>query len=454
MQFELKNPLSEAQWQSVEKAALKILKNTGLKVAHAEALEKLGAQKGLSVNGSIVRFDPEIVLEQSRAVQGTQDYDTRIMSGAYSHNYMDPFTGEIRLATLKDLVASVRQAGALGTGVCAPVVPMDVAGPRQELVMERITHENCRYSYGGGQATSVAAAEAGIEMSAVVNRPHELEIWVTSPLNMDPGGLDILWKLRRRRPRVRIANMPVRGMSGPISLAGMMAQTVAECLGVVTVLRLLGVCSSVAYRIDAFWMYAVDMQSANVLVNGPDYLRLMLLAMFLAKRYGIAKPMGKALLTSSKQPDAQAAADKAAQAMAVALVGAGTFTAAGSLSAAEIFSPLQMVIDHEILSWVDAAVRPLDFSKADFLLDVIGNVGPGGTFMDQETTAARLREVYWRPALFSFNTYPAWMAEGGKNLANRARDVLASLDVPKGPVVSEAQQKELAAIEKKFAAKL
>jgi trimethylamine:corrinoid methyltransferase-like protein len=52
---------------------------------------------------------------------------------------------------------------------------------------------------------------------------------------------------------VRIANMPVRGMSAPITLAGLLAQSVAECLGAATVLQLLGVAKSVAYRVDAFW---------------------------------------------------------------------------------------------------------------------------------------------------------------------------------------------------------
>lgn len=450
MRYEMKNPLTEAHWQSVETAALKILKTTGLKVAHSEVLEKLSVNKGVKIDGTIVRFEPTVVLECVKTVRGSTGYDTHIISGAYSHNYQDPVTGEIRMATLKDLIASVRQADALGSGVCAPVVPMDISGPKQELVMERITHENCRFSYGGGQATSLAAAEAGIEMSAVVNRPHELEIWVTSPLDMDPGGLDVLWKLRHRKPRVRIANVPVRGMSGPISLSGMLAQTTAECLGVATVLRLLDITESINYRIDAFWMYAVDMRTANVLLSGPDYLRLMTLAIFLGKRYGIDNPMGKALLTSSKQPDAQAAAEKSAQALAVGMAGAKTFAAAGTLALDGIFSPLQMIIDFEIMSWLDAYLKPLDFSENDFLLDVIDQVGPNGTFMDQESTAERLREVFWAPKLFSLNADAAWLAEGKPNLIDKARDILNSLKLAEGPIVSNDQQKELKAIENKF----
>jgi trimethylamine--corrinoid protein Co-methyltransferase len=334
------------------------------------------------------------------------------------------------------------------------VVPLDVKGPAQEIVMERVTHENSRWSYGGGQATSAAAAEAGMEMSAVVGRPHELEIWVTSPLNLDPGGLDILWKLRHRRPRVRIANMPVRGMSAPVSLAGILAQTAAECLGAATLLRLLDITESIAYRTDAFWAYSVDMRSANVLCSGPDYLRLMTLCIFLARRYGVDKPMGKALLTAAKQPDAQAAAEKGAQAVVAALAGAGTFTAAGALSLAEIYSPVQMVIDNEILRWVDAYARPLDFSMQDCLLDVIDQVGPNGTFMDQPSTAERFREVFWNPQLFSMNAYPSWLAEGSLAVLDKARATLRALKLRDEPVVSREQQRELARIEKKFAAQL
>jgi trimethylamine--corrinoid protein Co-methyltransferase len=454
MSFEIKNPLSEEQWQSIDQAALEILRRTGLKVAHDGVLGALRGQKGLRIDGSRVFLEPALVREQTKAVRGTEDYDTRLISGAYCHNYLDPGSLQPRPAKLEDLVRSVRQADALGSGVCGPVVPMDVPGFRQELVMERVTHENCRFSYGGGQATSAAAAEAAIEMCAVVGRPHELEIWVTSPLDLDPGGLEILWRLRHRRPRVRLCNMPVRGMSAPISLAGILAQTVAECLGTATVLRLLEVASSITYRIDAFMAYAVDMRTANVLMSGPDYLRLMLLGMYLGKRYGIEKPSGKALLTSSKTPDAQASAEKAAQALAAAMAGAGTFLAAGVLAGAETFSPLQMILDHEIVSFVDACVRPLEFSAADFLLEVIDQVGPGGTFLDQESTAARARGIFWRPQFFSLNSQSAWLAEGMPGLLDKARDTLSSLKLADGPVVSKEQQRELARIEAKFAAAL
>ena len=293
-----------------------------------------------------------------------------------------------------------------------------------------------------------------MEMSAVVHRPHELELWVNSPLNMDPTGLDILWKLRSRRPRVRVTNMPVRGLSAPISLAAILAQTVAECLGAATILCLAGITGAISFRIDAFWGYAIDMRSANVLGSGPDYLRLMMLSIFLGRRYGGEKPMAKALLTSSKLPDEQAAAEKATQALAVALAGADMFVAAGTLAGAETFSPVQMIVDHEIMRWLDAFCRPLDFSADEFLLPVIDEVGPGGLFLDQISTVQRYRDVFGEPKLFSLNSYPDWEAEGRPQLLERARDLLNALKLPDEPIVSQEQQRELACIEERLAATL
>ena len=455
MQFEINSPLSEAQWQAVDEAGLAILERTGLRVEHDEILAVLSEHGGVNVDGDRVRLEPELVRQQAAAVQGTQAYDAPVMAGAYSHNYMEPDTGTIRTSTLEDLVLSIRQIEALGMAGCAPVVPLDIPGPKQELVMERITHENSSCSFGGGQATSVPAAEAALEMGAVVGRPCELEIWINSPLTLDPTGLGIIWQLRDRRPPIRCANMPARGMSGPMTLAGLLAQSAAECMGTVAVLRLLDISSAVTYRIDAFWAFPVDMRTGNVLLSGPDYLRLLVLCMCQARRHGVKSPMGKALLTSAKQPDAQAAAEKTAQALASTWVGnPGTFVAAGALSVVEIYSPIQTVIDREIMSWAASCGRPVDFDEGEFLLDEIDEVGPGGTFLDLESTASRIRGASWDASLFSMNSYPTWAAAGGVSLADQARQILDELKLAEGPLVSADQQKELAAIEQRFAAML
>ena len=115
---------------------------------------------------------------------------------------------------------------------------------------------------------------------------------------------------------------------------------------------------------------------------------------------------------------------------------------------------MQLIVDHEIMRWLDAFCRPLDFSADDFLLSVIDEVGPGGVFLDHISTVQRYRDVFWKPQLFSLNAYPAWEAEGRPQLLERARDLLNALKLPDEPIVSPEQQRELACIEERLAATL
>lgn len=449
MQYGLKSMISEEQFNKIEDAAYKILETIGMKVPHGEMLSLLSGCRGVSVNGENVRFERAAVKELIRNVKGCSDYDTHIVAGAYSHNYHDPSTDEIRPSTEHDLIRSIKQANALGLGVCAPVVPLDIPGPRQELIMERLTHEYAKYSYGAGQATHTVTAEASIEMSEVVGRPHGLELWVNSPLTFDGNNLDTLWRLRHKKSKIRAASMPILGMSAPMNLNGILAQSVAECWGAVALLKLLKFKNPISYRIDAFVTYTADMRSGNVLINGPDYLRLLLLAAEIGRHNGIAVPPAKSILTSAKRPGTQAGAEKAAQSLAVAMTGADVYLGLGSLSIAEIFSPIQMIIDVEIIRYVDAVMRPFSFDD-DFALDVIAEVGPGGTFMDQPSTAQNIRKMMWDPQLFSQNALSSWIAEGMPSIEQQAYEVLRELKISDDPVVSEDVQKELKNIENRY----
>ena len=452
--FTLAPVLSEKQLDAVDNAALDILEKVGLLVPHAEVLDELRSKPGVRIDGETVRLDRSLVRETIENTTGSGQYDTHEIAGAYSHYYLDPDTNEVRLATLDDLIKSIKLADVLGMGVCAPVVPLDVPGPQQELVMERLTHEYSRYSYGAGQATSAPAAEASLVMHKLVGRPHSLELWINSPLKMDGKGLDIVWKLRHLSPGVSVCSMPVRGQSGPIYVSGLLAQSAAESFGAITVVSLLGVGPDIAFRQDAFTAYAVDMMSGNVLLSGPESLQLLILRVQTAKRHGIAAPMAKGLLTQAKMPGVQAAAEKMAQSLAMEMAETHCHLAAGTLSSVETFSPIQLIIDKELMSWISAVMKPVRFSEDEFSIDIIKEVGPGGTFFSHESTAQHAREVAWKPELFSLNAYQSWVAEGMPSAIERARDVLNSVELTDEPAVSPETQRELHRIEKEYMARL
>jgi trimethylamine:corrinoid methyltransferase-like protein len=454
MNFCIPDPFSPEQWSRIDEEAMHILQKVGLKVQHAPTLAVLREKAGVHVNGEEVRFEPEVVSEQIRGIGGSGEYDTPVIAGAYSHLLMDPDTNEVRAPRLEDLVRCIRQADALDMGVCCPIVPIDVSGPRQELIMERVTHENARFSYGGGQHTTLAAAEAALEMGQAVGRVQSMEVWVTSPLKIDAQNLDMAWKLRDKKPPVRVNSMPVRGMTGPMPLPGLLALSAAECYGAATVVRLLNVAGRLSYREDAFAPYSMQMNTASVLLSGPEFTQLSLLRVFHARHNGIKNPSAKLLFTTAKMPDLQAGTEKASGALAIKLAGAGCYMAAGTLGGVDIFSPIQLMMDHEIMRYVQKACAPFEFSEDGFLRDVIGEVGAGGSFLDQESTLRNLHETVWQPKLFDESVAQSWLKKGRPSITDKARDTLNALSLRDGPAVSPEVQKELLRIEEYFMSRL
>ena len=124
--------LTGEQLEIIDRAALDILWETGVAVPHDEIREALSAHKGVTVVGETVRFEPSLVKDKVQGTTGCNEYFTPEVAGAYSPSYLDPATNAVRQANTDDLIRSIQQANALDMGVCAPVVPLDIPGPRRE----------------------------------------------------------------------------------------------------------------------------------------------------------------------------------------------------------------------------------------------------------------------------------------------------------------------------------
>jgi trimethylamine--corrinoid protein Co-methyltransferase len=81
-----------------------------------------------------------------------------------------------------------------------------------------------------------------------------------------------------------------------------------------------------------------------------------------------------------------------------------------------------LVMQHEIIGYVERVMRGIRFEDELLGLDVIEEVGPGGTFMDQEHTALNFRQELWFPRLLDREFYDAWMAGGAKTMGQRCRE--------------------------------
>jgi trimethylamine--corrinoid protein Co-methyltransferase len=124
--------------------------------------------------------------------------------------------------------------------------------------------------------------------------------------------------------------------------------------------------------------------------------------------------------------DEQAAAD-AAFSVLIALLGANNLVHdLGYLEGGLSTSPEMIVFSAEMISMMRRFTRGFGLSEADFALDVIDQVGPGGDFLAAEHTYQGFRS-FWQPELFSRQRVEEWLADGEMTLGDRLKTRTLSL---------------------------
>ena len=70
---------------------------------------------------------------------------------------------------------------------------------------------------------------------------------------------------------------------------------------------------------------------------------------------------------------------------------------------------------------MESVNRELEFSDDTFAVDLIEEVGPGGSFIDKIHTAEHFRNELWFPSLLDRDYYDTWKAKGAESMEERCR---------------------------------
>ena len=135
--------------------------------------------------------------------------------------------------------------------------------------------------------------------------------------------------------------------------------------------------------------------------------------------YGVA-------VTDAKQPDSQAACERALQLQIS--IDAGANLIQGPTAHMDQFmltSYAQAVIDNDIAGYVLAANRPLEVTADTLALEATDEVIADPTLADLKFsahahTAAHLREALWQPRSFITSSFARWQRAGGATVLERA----------------------------------
>jgi trimethylamine--corrinoid protein Co-methyltransferase len=102
------------------------------------------------------------------------------------------------------------------------------------------------------------------------------------------------------------------------------------------------------------------------------------------------------------------------------LTGANLIHDVGYMESGLTTSLEMIVLTDELVSMTDSMMKGIEVSDETLMLDELDAVGPGGHFLDTETTMERFQD-FWYPGLMSREIRETWLERGASTLGERLR---------------------------------
>lgn len=459
--------LPEEALDQIQETAYRLLDEVGISLQHTTAAEML--------HGHGCRIEKERVFIPHDAVRWALDHVTAhteffSLDGSPGFTFGDgqirfhngggpPFiydldTGERRHALLKDVAEVTRLLDALpNVDVITPLFgPQDVPPELLAVAATEVMLHNTR------KPVSAAAIEKPQHVSYVVDMAaaccggmdafHEhptlsISVSPVSPLRFTHDVAASIIAVAESGAPFHPLPAPSLGATGPITLAGALAQQHAEILASFVIAAAARPGVSVVYcsRISP-----IDLRTAISAWGGPEVGMAGACAGQLAHRLGLACD-SYGLCTSSAQLDPQFAYERFSNAFAPALAGVDILSGVGSSESGLAGSLEIAIIDDEMISLMKHIVAGCDVSEETLAFDVMQEVIPrDGIFLAEMHTVQQMRKgAIWIPTVSERTQNPTDNTGAGvvARARARAKEILQTHQVEPLPDGVSQQLKEI-----------
>jgi trimethylamine--corrinoid protein Co-methyltransferase len=463
--------LSADQLEAIHRASLTILRDIGVEVLGARALD-LFARAGTTVDredgargpAGRVRMDPgqvdELVakapsrfeLHARNPERGLVFGDRHLVFGAVGGPaFVTDIDRGRRAGNAADFDAYVRVIGSLdvihqeGGG---PLEPTDLPVETRHLDMYRtlatLLDKPWQCLAFGAQAVvdalDIAAITRGIDRDALIDRPSLMTIVNSnSPLRLDGPMSDGLIEMATWGQPVVATPFTLAGAMTPATLAGALAQQNAEALFMIALAQIVRPGAPMVY---GGFTSNVDMRTGSPAFGTPEYVKAAIATGQLARRYGL--PHRSSNVTGSAVVDAQAAYESEMSIWGSVMSGVSLlYQGAGWLEGGLTASFEKLILDAELLQQMAEVLVPFPVDDASLGIDTIAEVGPGGHFFGTAHTLARFETAFYQPMLSDWRNFETWQEDGARTATERAnriwKQLLAEYEPPPlDPGVAEA----------------
>ena len=430
--------LSERQKSDIHSAALEVLRRTGLRFHHAEAVAMLKKAGAFVSDGNLVKFPERLVKEALSTAPGRimmcdrdgspamdlEGYNVYYGAGSDCLNLLDPYTGEHRKFVKADLVNAYRLIDALPniSFLMSVGIPTDVSAEafydwQMAAMLEHSTKPIVFVT------NDKASCQRAIDMAAAVAGGHEalreqqhilLYSEPSSPLRQSETAIDKLLMMADYELPVVHSPGPQMGAVVPITMAGGLALSIAEILSslVVHQLRRPG-----APFVFGAGLHHMDMGSMQICYASPEFQLTKAAIAEMGRWYGLPN-WGYAGCSDAKVMDEQAAVEATLSVIMTAFGGSNLVHDVGYMESGLTASFEMFVLTDELAAMANHLLKGIEVTDDTLMLDEIHEVGPGGSYLGTTQTVKRFRE-FWFPTLLDRKIRSQWLDGGSTTLGQR-----------------------------------
>ena len=235
------------------------------------------------------------------------------------------------------------------------------------------------------------------------------------------------------------------GASAPVTLAGTAAVGTAEILSGIIVNQMLEPGRPCFFNLG--FSHVMDMRNGFAVTGGPENALLAVAGADLARFYRM--PSVSWMCTDSLFYDGQNALEKMLACLSHAQARVSAVWGVGSVESEKTISPVQAVIDNEIIGMARRYLSGFEVNDQSVALDEIRKAGISGEFMSSEHTLAHFRGAIFEPKIL-VRTQRSQMSEGEDMVRRAEKTVEYVLSSDRSPILRPEVERELLRIEKKY----
>jgi trimethylamine--corrinoid protein Co-methyltransferase len=456
--------LDEAAMAELERGWRRIVSELGIEFLYEEALDYF-RKAGQNVEGQLVKFDPDWILEQMAKAPREFDLQARnpernVHIGGkhmvFSAVYGCPFVREgieRREATYDDFENLVRlsqaypQLDSPGGTICEPNdKPLD--SRHLDMVYALLTLSDKPFmgsvTSGPNALDTIAMAEMVFGRESIEQTPAIISlININSPLRYDDRMLAALVEYVKANQAVIITPFLLMGAMSPVSVPATLAQQMAEAFAGIALAQTIRPGCPVVF---GSFLSNTDMQSGSPSFGTPESAVGLLCTGQIARHYNLPFRGGGAL-TSSQVVDAQAAYEAMMTLWPTFLAGTNfVMHSAGWLESGLVSCYEKFITDVEGLRMLHEVFKPLEINEETMAYSAHQEVGQGGHFLGAVHTLERFRECFYRPLVSSTENFERWNRLGARDTATRAGEIWRkTLEEYEQPAIDSGLQEELKA---------